>query len=573
MTPLVKSLLDYIKPYKARLFQAMLSMTALAMVKGAIVYILGPIIDNIFIKKNLQMLYLVIIALPVIFALRFVLEYINWYLMSWIGQKVVQKIRHDLFVHVHRLSIEFYWRMRSSDVISRVINDLTNVQNAVQFVPVYMIRDAFTIIAIMFVLFYINWKFALISMAIIPLASVIIKILSEKMRRSSVESQAVMSEISHKFQENLQGIIVVKAFNYEEESINKFTRTNDDFFAKIMRYLRAAAISSPLMEFVGGMILIVMIYLGGMEVFSGKMTTGMFMSFIASFFTAYLPIKNIANLNSRIQMGIASWERIYQVLREKPSVAVPVQGKRIVKLSGSIEFRNVSYRYPAGRDFVLRNLSFRIEPGEVAAFVGPSGSGKTTIIHLCLRFFDPVEGDIFFDGINLRELDIRDLRSHLGLVTQDTILFDDTVSKNIIIGKPDASKEEIAAAAKAADSNDFITDLPQGYDTVLGERGLRLSGGQRQRLAIARAMVKKPAALLLDEATSNLDAESEKTVQSAIEKILSGRTVVMVAHRLSTVKKADRIFVLSRGEIAESGPHEELMKMDGVYRKLYEVAG
>ena len=568
---LARALFKYIKPYKKQFVQAALSMILLAALRGGVVYLMGPVIQGVFMEKKLDILRLVLIGLPILFVLRMAAEYSNNYLMSWIGQRAVQQIRDDLFTHIHRLSIEFYWRKRSSDVMSRVINDLNNVQSTVQFVPLYLIRDTLTVSALMFVLFYVNWRFALISLVIIPVTSAVMKVLGKKMRKSSMESQIIVGEISHRFQESLQGITVVKAFNYEEEAIAKFRSANDDYFAKTMRYLRATALAGPLMEFIGSVILVVMICLGGHAIFEGTMTTAAFFSFIAAFFTAYMPLKNIANLNSKLQMGLASWERILQILEEKPTVTIVNNPKPLGTVQGRVEFDRLGYNYPSRDTQVLKNISFVIESGQVAAFVGPSGSGKTTIIHLLLRFFDPVSGRVLIDGRELRGIDTKELKDHMGLVTQDTILFDDTVLKNITIGKPGASAEEVVDAAKAADAHGFIAAMPQGYNTHLGERGVKLSGGQRQRLAIARAIIKKPEILLLDEATSNLDTASEQVVQAAIERILKGRTVVMVAHRLSTVRNADKIFVLKHGELIETGSHKELLSKTGVYKALYEA--
>ncbi|OIN99220.1 MAG: hypothetical protein AUJ51_13255 [Elusimicrobia bacterium CG1_02_56_21] len=551
--------------------QAAVSMITLAAIRGGVVYILGPVIQGVFVDKNLGILRLVVIGLPILFILRMAAEYTNAYLMSWVGQKAVQKVREDLFTHIHRLSIEFYWRKRSSDVMSRVINDLNNVQSTVQFIPLYGIRDVLTVVSCIGVLFYINWKLALLSLVILPVTGIILGILGKKMRRASAESTVIVGEISHKFQESLQGITVVKAFNYEEQAIAKFRVSNDAYFSKMMRYLRATAMSGPIMEFIGSMILISVIYIGGHAIFNGTMTTAHFFSFVGGFITAYMPLKNIANLNSKLQLGMSSWERIYQILEEKPTVIVKADTRNIEHLDGRIAFKGVNYKYPSRDTQVLKGLSFDIAPGEVAAFVGPSGSGKTTIIHLLLRFFDPVSGRIEADGHDLLDLDTTDLRAHMGLVTQDTILFDDTVYKNITIGCPGASMDDVIDAAKAADVHSFIAAMPQGYETILGERGIKLSGGQRQRLAIARAIIKKPKILLLDEATSNLDTASEQAVQAAIERILGGRTVIMVAHRLSTVRNADKIFVLKKGELVETGTHSQLLEQAGVYKGLYEA--
>ena len=568
---LLKSLFGYVKPHKGKMLQAAASMLLLAAIRGGIVYVMGPVIQGVFVDKRMDILSMVVIGLPFLFVLKMVAEYTNTYTMSWVGQRAVQKIREDLFTHIHRLSIEFYWRRRSSDVMSRVINDLTNVQSTVQFIPLYGIRDVLTVVSCIGVLFYIDWKFAMISLVILPVTGLLLGIFGKKMRRASSESNVIVSEISHKFQESLQGITVVKAFNYEDQAIAKFKVSNDAYFGKMMRYLRAATISGPVMELLGGLVLIAIIYMGGKAIFAGTMSTATFFSFSGGFLTAYMPLKNISNLNSKLQQGLAAWERIYQILEEKPAVVVKHETKNIDHLDGKIEFQGVNYKYPSRDTQVLKDLSFTIKPGEVAAFVGPSGSGKTTIIHLLLRFFDPITGRVNIDGHDMLDLDTTDLREHMGLVTQDTILFDDTVYKNITIGRPGATMAEVEEAARAADAHAFITAMPQGYETILGERGVKLSGGQRQRLAIARAIIKKPKILLLDEATSNLDTASEQSVQAAIERILSGRTVVMVAHRLSTVRNADKIFVLKKGELAEVGTHEELLALNGVYKGLYEA--
>jgi len=568
---LVRALIQYLKPHKVRLAQAAVSMIILAAIKNAVIYISGPVVKGVFMDKNMDMLRLIVIGLPFMFVLRMAVEYINGYLMSWLGQRVVQKIREDLFEHIHRLSLEFYWRKRSSDVMSRVINDLNNVQSTVQFIPLYGIRDVVTVVACVGLLFYINWRLALMAVVVLPLIAALLGVLGKKMRKASAESNVIVGEISHKFQESLQGITVVKAFNYEEQAIAKFRVANDAYFNKMMRYLRATALSGPVMEFISGMVMIAIIQMSGQAIFHGTMTVEHFVSFAIAYVTAYVPLKNIGNLNSKLQQGMAAWERIYQILEEKPAVVIKASTKNIEKLDGRIEFRGVGYRYPSRDTQVLNDLSFTINPGEVAAFVGPSGSGKTTIIHLLLRFFDPVTGKVEIDGHDMLDLDTTDLRAHMGLVTQDTILFDDTVLGNIKIGMPGASMDEVIDAAKAADAHAFIAAMPQGYDTVLGERGVKLSGGQRQRLAIARAIIKKPKILLLDEATSNLDTASEQAVQGAIERILAGRTVIMVAHRLSTVRNADKIFVLKKGELAETGTHEQLLARGGIYKGLYEA--
>ncbi|MDT8287788.1 MAG: ABC transporter ATP-binding protein, partial [Elusimicrobiales bacterium] len=462
ITPNVEALLAYIRPHGGRLLQAAVAMTVLAAMRGAIVYVVGPVIEGIFNDKNMEMLRLIVIGLPVIFVLKAVADYITSYLINYVGQKTVQKMRDDLFTRVHQLSMEFHWRKRSSEVMSRVINDLANVQSAIQSVPLYLIRDLFTVVALIGVLFYLNWRFAAISVIIMPAAAALLRVLSKKMRRSSTRAQATMGHISHRFQESLQGMTVVKAFNYEDRAIARFRRSNDDFFSETMRFLRASALSSPLMELLGNVMLILMIYMGGLEVMAGRMTSADFLSFMAAFFTAYMPLKNIASLNTRVQMGLASWDRVKEILDEKPDVPSAADPVRLGDVRGTVEFRGVTYKYPSRDTVVLKNLSFSVGEGEVAAFVGPSGSGKSTIIHLLLRFFDPVSGTVLLDGKDLRDLDPAELRDATGLVTQDTVLFDDDVNGNLTIGRPEATEAEIREAAEAANAHPFIEAMPQG---------------------------------------------------------------------------------------------------------------
>jgi subfamily B ATP-binding cassette protein MsbA len=329
ITPDVEALLGYIRPHKARLLQAALAMTVLAAMRAAVAYLIGPVIQTVFIDRNTEMLRLIMIGLPAVFVIKAAADYATSYLINYVGQKTVQRMRDDLFTRVHQLSMEFHWRKRSSDVMSRVINDLGNVQSAVQSVPLYLIRDLFTVVALVGVLFYLNWRFAAVSLFILPTAAWMLKVLSRKMRRSSSRAQATMGDISHKFQESLQGMTVVKAFNYEGQAIERFRRSNDDFFSETMRFLRASAISSPLMELLGNIMLVGMIFLGGREIMADRMTPGDFFSFIAAFFTAYMPLKNIAGLNTRVQLGLASWDRVRQVLDERPDVPAPASPARL----------------------------------------------------------------------------------------------------------------------------------------------------------------------------------------------------------------------------------------------------
>ena len=563
------SLFSYLKPYKTRMILAIFTMIVLALIRAVIVYLVGPFIREVFVTKDTQSLNMFFVILPILFVIRMFAEYSNNYIMSYIGQRVIQKIREEIFIKIHKLPIEFFWRSKTGDIMSRVTNDLGNIQSTVQFIPLYGIRDLSTVIFVTAALFYINLKLAIFSIIFLPFSLYALRIFGKKMRRYSRQSQHIIADVSNSFQESLNAYTIVKAYNYDEEVVKKFRFLNQEYFNKIMKYLRATSLSGPMMELIGSMTIYLLLFVGYRWIVKGDITPETFFSFIAAFVTAYLPFKNISNMNSKLQIGLASWERIYGLLNEKDVVLVKKDAIVLKEVKGMIEFRQVYYRYPTSKDWVLKNVSFKIMPNEVVAFVGGSGSGKSTIIYLILRFFDVNDGAILIDGIDIRDLDIKTLRGFIGVVTQDTIVFNDTVLNNIKVGNINATYDEVIAACEISNAMDFIDNMPDKLNTIIGEKGSKLSGGQRQRLAIARAVVRKPKILLLDEATSNLDLRSEEIVQKAIEKNLKDKTVVMMAHRLSTVKNANKVFVLRRGELVEAGTHDELLKKRGEYYSLY----
>ena len=567
----VRRLLPFLKPHRARFIYAGISMVLVSGFNGLSLYLLKPVVDQVFMKKDAAMFHTLLILIPIVFFGKTVLNYIQIYLMSWIGQKVTQELRAKLFRHLHDLSMDFFWKSRSGEILARVTSDLINVQSALQFTPLYLVRDTLTSIVLLSMLFFIQWKFALLAFLTLPVCGAVLVVTGNKMRTASQRSQEILGEMYHRFQESLQGMLVVKAFNYEAGAIAKFGVENDAFWSQMMRYLRATALSGPLMEFLGALILTLILWLGGREILSDRMSPGEFMAFLGCFFAAYNPVKIIARSNSEIQRGLASANRIFELLDEKPTVLEPKSPVRFARPRKGIVFEGVSFRYPDRDAWALKKLNLRIAPGEVLAVAGPSGSGKTTLAHLLLRLFDPQEGRVLVDGTDLREFATADLRRHIGMVTQDTMLLHDSVVGNVALGVPDAPREKVLAALRAADADDFVSSLPQAYDTILGERGLKLSGGQRQRIAIARAILKDPPILVLDEATSNLDTASERSVQSALEKLYEGRTAIVIAHRLSTLQGADRIMVLSQGELVESGTHQDLLKAGGIYASLYAL--
>ncbi|MBI4387405.1 MAG: ABC transporter ATP-binding protein [Elusimicrobia bacterium] len=563
--------LPYLKPYRVRFFQACLAMGGVAIFNGASIYVLKPIVNHLFVSREFQVLWLAVVGIPLLVAMKTVASYIQNYLMSWIGQRVTQEVREELFRHLHALDAQFFSQHKSGEILARVTNDLNTVQSTLNFIPLYLIRDSLTVVVLTAVLFHLNWRFALLALLAIPVASTILSVLGRKMRESSLQSQAIMGHLYSRFQESLQGMMVIKAFNYEEGAIEKFQEENLSFFNQMMRYLRATALSGPLMEFGGSLILALLIYYGGREIIGGRMTPGDFFAFLGAFFAAYAPVKNLARLNSELQRGMASGERIFQLLDQKPLILSASGAPAFSGLQKAVRVEGAWFCYPGRERPALKGVDLAIGKGEVVAVVGPSGSGKSTLVQLLLRLYDPERGRILYDDRDLRDWNLHSVRDQIGLVTQETVLFNDTVFQNVALGRPVVTLAQVEEACRVADAAGFIAQLPQEYQTSLGDRGAKLSGGQRQRLAIARAILKNPSFLILDEATSSLDSASEDAIQKALETLMAGRTVLLIAHRLSTIAMAQRICVLHQGEIVEEGTHRELLSQSGLYHRLYDI--
>lgn len=562
-------LLPYLLPYKLRFIQACVAMLGVAIFNGGSVYLLKPIVDHVFVSRDFTMLWLVIVGVPVLVALKTVFSYVQNYLMSWIGQKAIQELREDLFRHLHGLSLEFYAEHESGEILSRVTNDLNTLQATMNSVPLYLIRDSLTVLILMFVLFWVDWRFALLALLSLPAIGATLVVLGRKMRHSSLQSQVLMGRIYRRFQESLSGMTVIQAYNYEEGAIDKFRDENLLFFNEMMRYLRATALTAPLMEFAGSMVVAALLYYGGTEIIDGKMTPGAFFAFMGAFFAAYAPAKNVARLNSEVQRALASGERIFQLLDEKPRVTANAAARPFKSLESEIEFRGVTFHYPGSERAALRNVSLTIRRGERVAVVGPAGSGKTTLVHLLLRLYDPGRGAILLDGVPLNELDTRTVRERIALVPRDVLLLRDTVLQNVTMGKAVVTLSAVEEACRQARAAEFIAALPQGYLTPIGERPSKLTLGQRQRLAAARAILKKPCLAVLDGAGDEQEPGDE-TAQ-ALEKVMEGRTALILTDRVATAESADRIFVLRAGELLDSGTHEELLRRGGFYRRLYEL--
>ncbi|MBW1917412.1 MAG: lipid A export permease/ATP-binding protein MsbA [Deltaproteobacteria bacterium] len=562
-------LLKYVRPHWWRMIIAMGAMLGVSGITALMAFLVKPVLDDIFIDKRLNMLYILPPLIIVLYLVKGVFSVIHSYLMNYVGGITVTGIRDDLFRNLQSQPLIFFDRISTGVLMSRITYDVNILQTSVSTVITNLVRDIFTIIGLIGVIFYREWRLALIAMVIFPLAVIPIINFGRRLRRISSYRQVSMSKINTILQETLIGNRIVKAFGREDYEIERFCQENQRYFRLRMKGVIAWALSSPVMELLGGIGVAAIVWYGGYNVIKGYSTPGTFFSFMTALLMLYAPIKGLSNINNSIQEGLAAATRVFEILDLTPTIRNQPDAITLPPLSREIVFDKVDFAYdhrPA-----LRNVSLRVRRGEMVALVGPSGAGKTTLVNLLPRFYEVTGGSISIDGHDIREVTLESLRGQIGIVTQQTILFNDTVRHNIAYGRLDCTEEEIILAAQAAYAWDFIQTLPQGLDTLIGEQGLMLSGGERQRLAIARALLKDPPILILDEATSALDSEAERAVQKALDNLIQDRTTLVIAHRLSTILQADRIVVLNDGTIVEVGRHEELLNRNGLYRKLYNL--
>jgi subfamily B ATP-binding cassette protein MsbA len=562
-------LLRLVKPHTPRFILAMLCMAVVGAATAAAAYLVKPAMDDIFLDRNEGMLILIPLAVIALYLLKGLCNYGQTVLMSHIGFRIVTDLRNDLYRHILRQPLSFFTKHPTGILISRVTNDVTYLQGAVSEAVTSLLKDSFTLVGLVFVIFWRDWKLAIIASLVFPLAVWPIAQFGRRMRRIAAESQVSMGDLISLLQETITGNRIVKAFGMEEHENRRFARENERQFRLTMKSVTVRAISSPLMEFLGGLGIAAIIFWGGYQVIEGTSTPGTFFSFLAALLMLYEPVKRLTNVNNTIQQGLAGAERIFQVLDTEPGIRNRPGAAELPPIREGISIEGVTFRYE--EDPVLRDVSLKIRAGEAVAFVGMSGGGKTTLVNLIPRFYDVSEGRVAIDGTDIRDVTLESLRAQIGIVTQQTILFNDTVRGNIAYGDVRRSDGDVVRAAMAANAHDFIQRLPQGYDTVIGEQGVKLSGGERQRISIARALLKDAPILILDEATSSLDTESEIEVQDALEKLMRGRTTLVIAHRLSTIRNADRIVALVDGRIVEEGTHESLLEKKGEYFKLHNL--
>lgn len=564
-------LLRYLLRYRLRLIAALACSGLVAGLTAAYAWLVKPVLDGIFINKDEMLLLVLPLALLAIAVAKGVFNYGQTYLMNYVGIHAVTDIRQELFSQLMRLPIGFHDQNTTGRLMSRVFNDVSLMANAVANVLKDIFQHGLTFLAMVGVIFYQDWKLAAASVVVIPLSLVTMLRMGSRLRRLAATGQEKVGDMTSMLQETLSGIRIVKAFGQEEAEADRFRRCNRAYLGTIMKGTQVSSLASSHLEVIGVVGVAAIIWYGGSLVIAGHMTPGAFFSFLTAMFMAYTPIRKLSGANNTIQQALAAAERVFEVLDLETEQARDCASKDVPTIKQSLEFRHVTFSYEGVTLPALSDIDLTIRTGEMVALVGSSGSGKTTLAGLVPRFYDPTEGVILMDGQDVRQFSLSSLRRQIGIVSQSIVLFDDTVRNNIAYGHAEATMDQVVEAAKAAYAHDFIERMPHGYDTFIGENGVKLSGGERQRLAIARAILRDTPILILDEATSALDTESERIVQLALANLMQNRTTLVIAHRLSTIQSAHRIVVMDQGRIVESGSHEELLRRSGVYKRLHAM--
>ena len=561
--------LRLVAPYRRRIALGMLCMALAAGCGTACLYLIKPAFDELIVNKNKEMLNLLCMALLFVFGVKGVALCGNAYLMSYVSQRIITRLREDVYNHIQCLPVPYLDKVETGNLMSRILSDVGAVQSTLSDSVTGIIKESFSVVGCVGIMFYMDWQLAIAAMFIVPVAFLPVFKVGKLLRRTAAKAQQSIADLSVILHETISGNRIVKAFGMEQYEKGRFRRENENLLKHTLRAVVARSVNSAGMEFLGGLGIVSIMLYGGHQIIGEKMTAGNLFSFLAALISLYEPVKRLANIYTSVHQGLAAADRIYELLDEPTEIIDQPGARRLDPAIKHLEFRKVYFSY--GEKEVLSDISFKVEVGQVVALVGMSGAGKTTLINLIPRFYDVTEGSVLIDGIDIREVTLSSLRSQIAVVTQQSILFNDSFRNNIAYGDIRKSDEEIIAAARAANAYDFIMKLPNKFETTVGEQGIRLSGGERQRICIARALLKDAPILILDEATSSLDSDSELEVQKALENLMRGRTTLVIAHRLSTIQNADSIITLADGKIVEQGCHSELMTFDSEYRRLYQL--
>ena len=562
-------ILSYAAPYKWIIALSMVASLGVAGSNALIAYIVKPFIDDLIIAGDLDLARLIPFLVVGITAVKGISDYVQEYCIRIAGQRAIQDIRNQVFDHTMQLSMRYYVTRSSGNLMSRILNDISVMQSVFAEVLVTLLRESVTFVVLIGYALYLDWKMTLFAIIVVPAVALPAAAIGRQIKKYSRRGQAAMGDLTSVLEQSFSGIKVVKSFGCEDQETRKFAKVNAGYYSFIRKTIRYSAATSPLLEILSSIGVAFILWYGLNRVLMGDISQGEMFSLLTAIVLLYKPLKKLAKVNNEIQKATGAAERVFEVLDKAPEVVDAPDAVDLAECQGHVTFDNVTFAYE--QEPVLVNFSVTAAPGEVIALVGPSGAGKSTFIGLLNRYYDPQQGCILIDGKDLRTLTQKSLHQHLALVDQETFLFNDTLANNIRYGSPDANLESVKEAAQKAYATDFIKELPEGYDTIIGDRGVRLSGGQRQRICIARAILRRAPILLLDEATSALDTESEAMVQRALVNLMKNRTTFVIAHRLSTIMYADRILVLDHGRTVEEGTHHELLRNQGLYARLYEA--
>jgi subfamily B ATP-binding cassette protein MsbA len=561
--------MQFSKPYWWRIAVSLVATLGVSGMNGAIAFMIKPVLEKMFVHIDMKIYLFLPLGVILIYLVRGLCRFAADYFVATAGQLAIQDIREAFYRKNMSLSMRFFNNNPTGALMSRVLNDVSIMQEGVANIVTGLLRDGFSAMGLLAVIFYRNWQLALVSLIAIPLTVYPAQKIGRRIKKLSSQSLGKIGDISRILQESFSGIKVIKAFGLEQREVGKFVNINREFYNITRKSIKYGGLSTPVMEVITSFGIAGVIWYGGSMVMHGKMTSADIISFMVAMLMLYNPIKGLLSTYNVIQRSFGAAERVFEILDEVPDIQDRSDAVEIGRARGDVEFSRVSFCY--NEEYVLKEVTLSVRKGEVVALVGPSGGGKTTLVSLIPRFYDPTSGTISIDGTDIRNLKLKSLMDQIALVDQETFLFNDSIANNIRYGKPDASIEDVRTAAQAAFAHDFIMEMPENYDTNIGDRGVRLSGGQRQRICIARAILKNAPVLILDEATSALDTESEQMVQNALNNLMSNRTTLVIAHRLSTIFHADKIVVIDKGEIIESGTHHELLEQGGLYKKLYEM--